>query len=175
MHLPPPKQLQDHKNSLSQTQIDRVFLSLAVGISRNSDDPKARIVPTSGVGAVIANSHLQYVASANVIPPPLRHKVSLADASDPRRYTHIEHAERAALFTAHASEFKVAGATMYCTRFPCSDCARAIVFSGICRFVVPKGFSGETGWVGSQRAALDILRVGGVTVRYLALGANDFT
>lgn len=145
---------------------------MAVEISRVSDDPKARIVPASGVGAVIANSKFQFVESANVIPPRLKPSTVIDDPIDERRYTHIEHAERSAIFVAAANGFELDGATMYCTRFPCSDCARAIVFSGINRFVVPKGFSGETGWVGSQRAALDILRTAGVTVRYLALATS---
>ena len=158
------------REKLNQTEIDRDFLSLALKISRESDDPKAKVVPASGVGAIVANAELEYVASANIIPPRLRSHLTLKDTTDARRYTHIEHAERAAIFKACTSGFNVAGATMYCTRFPCSDCARAIVFSGIKRFVVPTGFSGEAGWVGSQRAALDILRIANVTVRYLALG-----
>lgn len=165
--------MREHHDKLSQTEIDRAFLSLAVEVSRRSDDPKAKKVVASGVGAIIANDKLAYVASANVIPPALKPSIELTNPTDERRYTHIEHAERSAIFVAMANGFDVSGATMYCTRFPCADCARAVVFSGVKRFVVPKGFSGETGWVGSQRAALEILRGAGVTVRYLSLQIGD--
>lgn len=152
-----------------QTEADRFYLSEAFRERNNSDDPKARLVSQSGVGAVIASKEGEVARSANVLPPVLAaaYNVSGRLVDDQDRYFVIEHAERAAIFQAMASGRNLAGATIYCTRFPCSDCARAIIWAGIERAVVPSGFAGEDRWIGAQRAALQMFRDAGITVRYL--------
>lgn len=55
---------------------------------------------------------------------------------------------------------------MYSTRFPCIDCARAIVFCGITRIVVGGGLEHRSSWIDSQRGALRLFRLAGVTIRY---------
>ena len=135
-----------------------------------SDDPKAKMVASSGVGAVLTRGNQEISRSANILPP------RIADArigdrnavADEERYHIIEHAERAAIFRALRNGHDLSDATIYCTRFPCSDCARAIVWAGITRAVFPSGFAGEERWLASQRAALSMLREAGVTVRYLS-------
>ena len=136
----------------------------------STDDPKGKIVHHSAVGAVIAYGTEEIVRSANVLPPALKKQIidSGATVVDADRYHIIEHAERAAIFKAMAKGAKLTGATIYCTRFPCSDCARAIVWAGIKRAVFAGGFAGEQRWLDSQRAALRILRDSGVTVSYLS-------
>jgi len=150
-----------------KTEADRFYLSLALEERRNSDDPKAALVPQSGVGAVIAGPQGVIAQSANVLPPPLKlHQTAQGRlVSEEERYHFIEHAERAVILKALTSQQTLHGATIYCTRFPCSDCARAIVWSGIQRAVFAAGYSGEAHWLESQRAALHILRRASVTVR----------
>lgn len=142
---------------------------MAYGVRDDTDDPKAQIVPASGVGVVIVQGRSELARSANVLPPLLKRAYEVAgkNVSEDDRYFLIEHAERAAIYKANAAGINLDGATMYGTRFPCSDCARAIVWSGIQRLVLPQGFSGEVRWLPSQRAALRILRESGVRVRYL--------
>ena len=154
----------------NQTAADRYYLLQALSERASTDDPKAALVPQSAVGAIIATKEKIIARSANVLPPPLRQQYSDAGlkVSDAERYYVIEHAERAAIFLALRSHAELTGATLYCTRFPCSDCARAIVWSGIKRVVFPAGFTGEQQWLTSQRAALQILRSSQITVRYLA-------
>jgi deoxycytidylate deaminase len=53
--------------------------------------------------------------------------------SRPAKYKVFEHAERAAIYNAHAS---VEDMIMYCPWAACCDCARAIIFSGIKVLVV---------------------------------------
>lgn len=154
-------------SELSRTELDQVLLKRAIQVRLQSEDPKFGINPSSGVGAVIFANGQILSESANRLPPRLSKTIALTDVDDERRYTHIEHAERAAIFFALNNKEKLDGATMYCTRFPCSDCARAISFSGIQRLVVAEGFGGEKRWIDEQRAALDVLRNSGVTVRYL--------
>lgn len=161
----------DAPNFSTQTQVDKYYLRRAFALRSLSDDPKARLVVESGVGAIIATPVSEISASANVLPPRLKSafKVQGTAVTDESRYFVIEHAERAALFEAYQAGANLEGATMYCTRFPCSDCARAIVWSKITRIVVPRGFKGEARWIDAQRAALQILRSGGVVVRYLPI------
>lgn len=153
----------------SKTQDDENYLALAFSARRNSDDPKSRFVPQSGVGAIIARDGQVIAQSANVLPPRVKARLHTEGLGiqESERYHFIEHAERAAIFSALTEGRSTEGATMYCTRYPCSDCARAIVWVGISRIVVASGLAGEQRWLEAQRAARDILRLGGVTVRVL--------
>ena len=136
-----------------------------------TDDPKGKIVRQSAVGSIITYAAKEIARSANVLPPSLKKKMEETGSivSDEDRYHLIEHAERSVIFKALISKSDIEGATIYCTRFPCSDCARAMVFVGIRRAVFAGGFAGESRWLSSQRAALKILRDGGVKIRYLTM------
>ncbi|RKT24453.1 deoxycytidylate deaminase [Paraburkholderia sp. RAU2J] len=155
----------------NRTEADRHYLEEAYGVRKYTDDPKGKVFQQSAVGAVIASENGIIAQSANVLPPAIRSTFTQEGrtVSDEDRYFLIEHAERAAIFEALASHADLSKATIYCTRFPCSDCARAIVWSGIKRAVFSGGFAGEKRWLTSQRAALRILRDGGLTVRYITL------
>jgi len=154
----------------NQTEADTFFMQIALEVSGQTDDPKAKDVAGSGVGAIITIDNHEVSRSANVLPPALAQKregkaVTIAHSE---RYHVIEHAERAAIFKALNGGHNLQGSTLVCTRFPCSDCARAIIWTGISRLVVPNGFSGESRWIEAQRAALRMFRDAGVTVRYLS-------
>ena len=157
-------------NFISQTEADHFFMAEAFHERLLTDDPKGKIVLQSAVGALITHSMEELARSANVLPPLLKEKLleTGEPVSDEDRYHVIEHAERSVIFKALISKKNLEGATIYCTRFPCSDCARAIVFVGIKRAVFAGGFAGELRWLSSQRAALKILRDGGVKIRYLS-------
>jgi dCMP deaminase len=156
--------------NIRRTQDDVAYLEAAFAERLNSDDPKARVVSQSGVGAVIALNGELISRSANVLPPKIkvRYELNGAVIQESERYHFIEHAERAAIFKALSQGRSLVGATMYCTRFPCSDCARAMVWVGISRLVVGSGFASEVRWLEAQRAARAILKEAGVTVRVLS-------
>jgi dCMP deaminase len=153
-----------------QTDLDRQFLELAVRQRVFSDDPNSKTVLQSGVGAVITRNDEILAASPNVLPPKLKSKFIAEgiEAEESLRYDLIEHAERAAIFSAFLKGISLEGATIYCTRFPCSDCARAIIWSGIERVVTLSGFANEGRWYASQKAALNMMRSVGIAVRYLS-------
>ena len=152
-----------------KTEADRYYLSLALEERAKSDDPKAQLIMQSGVGAVIVGSEGVIAQSANVIPPALKLHYDFGNntISETERYHFIEHAERAAIFSALLNKYELNESTIYCTRFPCSDCARAIVWAGVKRAVFSTGYSGESRWIEAQRAAVNILRNSNVTVRIL--------
>lgn len=152
----------------TQTDFDRHFLSLAYEASKSSDDPKAAISPQSAVGAVITIDNRIVGSSANRLPPILRDSYRFSSIESQDRYVLLEHAERCAIFDAAKSGIKLEKATIYCTRFPCVDCARAIVYFSLARLVVTTGISAEAKWLESQRAARRLLRLSNVRLRYLA-------
>lgn len=153
----------------SEAEADRYFLSLAHAERVNSDDPKAKLVPQSGVGAIIVKDGVVVGRSANVLPPSLKaaHVESNREISEAERYHFVEHAERAAILRALGEGADLEGATLYCTRFACSDCARAIIWSGIRRVVFGSGLAEEIRWLDAQRAAEDMLRIAKVIVDIL--------
>lgn len=165
----PPSDVDRHPVSGSKTESDRYFLRLAIAQRALSDDPNAQDFPQSAVGAVIVGRDRVLAQSANVLPPALKEQLVGVGTAVERdeRYFFIEHAERAAIFKALLAGEDTRGSTIYCTRFPCSDCARSIVWAGIKRAVLGSGYGEEVRWIDSQRAAVKLLRRAGVTVRIL--------
>lgn len=148
------------------SSLDEYLMLQAFQVAMESDDPKAAQYPDSGVGAVIIKDDFIVSRSANKVVPRMVSKVTLDDPNSPERYYFIEHAERCAIFAALNAGIDLDRATLYCTRFPCVDCARAISLANITRLVVPTGFANETKWKDAQRAALSVLRRSDVTIRY---------
>lgn len=56
----------------------------------------------------------------------------------PEKYFWAEHAERNALYNAARNGIRTEDCTVYVTSFPCADCARGLIQSGIKRVVTPK-------------------------------------
>jgi len=111
----------------------RRFLGLAAETASWSEDRDFH------VGAVIVGpGHEVRATGYNGLPRGV-------SADDDRRFDRdsgekfhwIEHAERNAIYNAARSGAALAGCTIYVTRFPCADCARAIIQSGIARVVGP--------------------------------------
>jgi dCMP deaminase len=78
------------------------------------------------------------------------------------RLVWMEHAERNAIFNAAKNGRALAGATIASTFFPCIDCARAIVQSGIARLVSPAPALDDPVWGASFPRSQIILEEGGV-------------
>ena len=114
---------------------DRRYLILCDEVRQNSHDPDRK------VGAVIAGDDQILAVGTNAPPSALGLTVAESHEAmrrDPNwKYFVLEHAERNAIFAANAQEKSLIGATMYGSLFPCADCARAIVASGLSRLVVP--------------------------------------
>lgn len=78
------------------------------------------------------------------------------------RLVWMEHAERNAIFAAARQGRALAGATLATTFFPCIDCARAIVQSGITRLLSPEPALEDPVWGQSFLRSRVILEEGGV-------------
>jgi dCMP deaminase len=114
---------------------DRAFLRVCEDVRQGSHDPDRQ------VGAVVISPDGMLLGFGSNAPPARlslsveqSHAAIRADAN--WKYFFLEHAERNAIFAALLSGKSTANATIYTTLFPCADCARAIVASGISRLVV---------------------------------------
>ncbi len=82
------------------------------------------------------------------------------------RFVWMEHAERNAIFTAAREGRRLDGARIASTFFPCIDCARAIVQSGIAELVTCPPALDDPVWGASFPRSQAILEEGGVKVRF---------
>lgn len=75
----------------------------------------------------------------------------------PIKYEFFEHAERNAVYNACLTGTSLKGCTMYCTHAPCTDCARAIIQSGISK-VVTHAIDMTNAPTGTWRDKLEVSR-----------------
>ena len=96
-------------------------------VSRKSKDRSTK------VGCVIVNDrHTDLVRGWNGFPRGINDNIE-ARHERPQKYLWTEHAERNAIYNAAAEGISIKSCTLYSTLFPCCDCARAIIQSGIKR------------------------------------------
>lgn len=84
----------------------------------------------------------------------------------PAKYFYAEHAERNSVYNAARTGVSLVGSTLYCTLFPCSDCARAIIQSGVSTVVTLKPVFDTEKWNASWACALEMLRETHVHLRW---------
>jgi dCMP deaminase len=116
-----------------------------------------------GTGAVIVDDDNRLLSIGwNGLPRGIAQEESRLRA--PAKYIWTEHAERNAIYNCAAAGTPTKGATIFLNWFPCADCARAIVQSGIravwCR---------EPDWTSTKysfREAEAILIEGGVDISF---------
>lgn len=86
--------------------------------------------PKRGVGAVIVNDrNVQISAGWNGLPRGVEDKPERYSPENKVKW--CEHAERNAIYNAAAEGIATRGSKIYSGYFPCSDCARGIIQSGI--------------------------------------------
>jgi dCMP deaminase len=151
---------------MSNSEKDYIMLQKSKEAKNDSHDPDRQ------VGAVIVGVSGQVIATGSNAPPTLLgfdlRKSHAAIKKDPEwKYFMLEHAERNAIFAAINNQKSLQGAVMYCTLFPCSDCARAISNSGIVRVVVLKSefpTSRDEKWLKHYGYANEIFKLSGILV-----------
>lgn len=123
--------------------------------------------PRRGVGAVIVNDRQVQVAGGwNGLPRGVVDHEGRYLPGAKEKW--CEHAERNAIYNAAAEGHATRGCTMYSDYFPCSDCARGIIQSGIVRLV-----SVEPDWAyekraGDWRVARKMLCEAGVAIEFVS-------
>lgn len=120
-----------------------------------------------GVCAVIADKDHRIVSVGyNGFPSgcndelPQRHE-------RPAKYLFTEHAERNAIYNAARIGVSVKGCTIYLMWFPCADCSRAIIQSGIDTVVCYKPDLTTPKWGEHFQAALQMFEETDIDVQYI--------
>ena len=113
----------------SRARWDRKYMALALHIAEWSKDRSTK------VGCVIVGPDQSIRATGyNGFPRGVGDDVEERHGR-PAKYLWTEHAERNALYNAARSGVSVLGCRMYVPWFPCMDCARAIVQSGLAELI----------------------------------------
>ena len=114
---------------------DNRFLDLAEHVSSWSKDPSTK------VGAVIANGKFLTSVGYNGFPPPIVDEKELLEDRN-SKYSMTVHAEMNAIFNAGE---RLQGQTLYVyPLFPCPNCAKHIVASGIKKVVAYINFNSNS-------------------------------
>lgn len=121
--------------------------------------------PSNQNGAVLVDSSHRTALSygRNELPPGIE-----GDITDRAwKMANIEHAERSAIYGAARHGHIVENSVLICPWAACTDCARAIVLSGVRLLVVHKDRMDMTPdrWRDSVEAGNKILRAGGVEIQ----------
>jgi dCMP deaminase len=104
------------------------------------------------VGAVLVTADQgAEIAGCNTFPPGVKNLPERVVGDN--RFIWLEHAERAAIFEAARRGLATDGGTLVSTYFPCTDCARAIVQTGVKTVATPRPEFDDPVW-GSRSARL---------------------
>lgn len=139
---------------------DKRFMELARHIAGWSKDRSAK------VGCVIVGVDNEVRATGhNGFPRGAKDDIEERHAR-PQKYRWAEHAERNAIYNAARIGVPLKGCRMYLPWFPCMDCARAIVQSGISEVVAMQPDLQHPQWGDEFALALELFAEVGVQVRW---------
>ncbi len=121
------------------------------------------------VGCVIVHPDGHEVRSTgyNGFPRGVRSDVEERyDRASGEKFFWVEHAERNAVFNAARAGVSLSGCTAYVNRFPCADCARALIQSGIARIVAPPIPKADGALDYSFQVSAQMLREAGIDLEF---------
>lgn len=145
---------------------DKRFIELAAHIGAWSKDPNRK------VGCVIVDGdNIVRSSGFNGFPRGVN-DVAESWHDRPAKYTWTEHAERNAIFNAARTGVSVAGCRMYVNWFPCMDCARAIVQSGVVEVVTRVPDMTDSHWGEDYKQASILFEEVGIRVRTVQSGGG---
>lgn len=142
---------------------DEYFMGIAVLAAKRSKDPNTQvgacIVSEDNVILSTGYNGFPYGCSDDIFP--------WAREGEETKYPYVVHAELNAILNARGRS--LAGARIYVALFPCNECAKAIIQSGIREVIYLSDKYGQTpGTLASKR----MLRAAGVSCRRLASEAK---
>lgn len=132
-----------------------MFLNILPQICELSDDNKTK------VGCLIVDNDENILAyGSNVLPDGLTYEKRRCETTEKHIWLH--HAERNAIYKAARLGISLKGTKMYCTYFPCVDCARAIIQAGIIKLYTNKPDLNHEKWGDSWVNAIIMFKECGV-------------
>lgn len=139
---------------------DQRYMDLAKQVGSWSKDRGTK------VGAVIVADAGQIIATGyNGFPRGVDDDVE-ARHQRPAKYQWTEHAERNAIYNAARSGVPTEGTTIYVPWFPCTDCTRAIIQSGIRLLVAYRPENDNPRWSEDFGVSLTMLTDAKVQIRW---------
>jgi dCMP deaminase len=93
---------------------------------QSPDIKKVGCVITSKSGDILVEACNDFIHGVNQTEERLER---------PEKYIWIEHAERNAIYKAAAAGISLKDSIIYVNKWPCIDCCRAIVQTGICKII----------------------------------------
>jgi len=129
-------------------------MTLALVSSLKSKDPSTQ------VGAVIIDNNSKKMISSGYNGFPRYLDDEKIPQSRPEKYLYVVHAELNAIL--HAQR-ELANCSLYVTVFPCSECMKAVIQTGMKKVVYLNDLSGND-WEESKKATLKLAELAGVTV-----------
>ena len=151
---------------------DQLYMTMCYLIAMRSRDPSTH------VGSVIVDSDNVLVATGyNSLPrgidPDMYNK--RLSREDGEKYYWMEHAERNAIYNAARRGTVLKGCKLYVPWAPCTDCARAIIQSGINEVIVHKNgqdfydLNTNGKWKKSEQRVQDMFIESGVLLQYIEM------
>lgn len=86
----------------------------------------------------------------------------------PTKYFWVEHAERNAIYNACRDGTPLKNSIIVVNKFPCADCARAIIQCGIKQVITPSP-DDNPNWNESWKVSCDMLSEAGIFVNYVII------
>lgn len=133
---------------------EEYFMTLALVASLKSKDSSTQ------VGAVIVDNRTRKVISAGYNGFPRYVDDDEIPQTRPEKYFYVVHAELNAIL--HA-ERQLSDCSLYVTSFPCSECMKAVIQTGIKRVVYLNELSGSD-WEDSRTATIRLAELAGVKI-----------
>eukprot|EP00116_Pleurobrachia_bachei_P010626 sb/3470888/ len=139
---------------------DTYFMSVAFLTAQRSKDPNTQ------VGACIVNSENKIVGVGyNGMPRGCSDDVlpwaKVGKTKNDTKYPFVCHAEMNAILNKNSSDVK--GCTIYCNLFPCNECTKIIIQSGISKLVY---FSAKYRGTEMFEASVKMLDLAGIAYRH---------
>ena len=145
---------------------DEYFMGVAILASKRSKDPNTQvgacIVDSDNIILSTGYNGFPYGCSDDDYP--------WAREGDDTKYSYVVHAELNAILNARGKDLK--GAKLYVDLFPCNECAKAIIQSGISELVyLYNKYPDSAATQASQR----MLRSAGIKLRQLTTEVDSIT
>lgn len=129
---------------------DEFYIQKAILASRKSHDIHSQ------VGCVIVSGN-SFVVEANTLPEGYTPESHPDFVERPEKSYWMNHAEMAGIYSAVNASMPLKGATLYCTKFSCVDCARTILGLKIARVVLPEPDFNHVRWGEGWKRSYELL------------------
>ena len=140
--------------------MNELFIKITNVVSESSDDDNRK------VGCVIVRDGDTLVSyGSNTIPDNVKKLKSRKEK--PNKYSWIGHAERNAICEAAKKGIPTDGCEMYCSYYPCSDCAISIIQAGISKLYTEKPDFNHHKWGESWERSKKMFEESGVDVEFV--------